>query len=159
MMTDLRSGERYRVILGNTFTADLPDGAQLRVDHRDSSALISSETIDADADGADFEPLATGLYWLAWRPDEDAEWCRAGVIECATLVDEDEENLIAELETVHEQIRDSTLSLIQYQVTDPSGTAVTRMTLKSLHAYRATLELRLAEYRRTRRGALPMRLN
>ena len=158
-MTNLRGGERYRVILGNTFTASLPDGAQLRVDHRDSSALISSATIDADADGADFEPLATGLYWLAWRPDEDAEWCPAGVIECATLVDEDEERLIAELAEVNKQIEESALSLIQYSVTDPSGTAVTRMTLKSLHAYRATLELRLAEYRRTRRGALPMRLN
>ena len=41
-----------------------------------------------------------GLYWLASRPDEDTDWCRAGVIECVTLVDEDEENLISELETV-----------------------------------------------------------
>ena len=106
MATDLRSGERYRVILDNTFTASLPDGAQLRVDHRDSSALVATETIDADANGADFEPLATGLYWLAWRPDEDSDWCPAGVIECVTLVDEDEERLIAELAEVNKQIEE-----------------------------------------------------
>ena len=43
---------------------------------------------------------------------------------------------------MNEQIRVSRVSLIQYQISDPSGTAATRMTLDSLHRHRAKLEIR-----------------
>ena len=91
MATDLRRGERYRVILGNTFVASLPDGSQLRIDRREGSGIIDTQVVMADADGASFEPLSAGLYWLATREDSNSDWSPAGVIECATLVDEDEE--------------------------------------------------------------------
>ena len=75
-----------------------------------------------------------------------------------SLVDATEEQLVEELAGVNEQIRVSRVSLIQYQISDPSGTAATRMTLDSLHRHRAKLEIRLARYRRERQGILPARM-
>ena len=158
-MTTLADGARYPLIVGGAFTADIPSGSELHVSYRDAAGADQSSTVTATADGAAYTPLVVGRYYLGWRRTSAEPVCPAGVIDVTTLVDDIEEQLVEELHGVNEQIRESRVSLIQYQISDPSGTAATRMTLEALNRTRARLEIRLARYRREQQGILPARMS
>ena len=158
-MTSLADGARYPLIVGGAFTADIPSGSELLVGYRDSVGASQEASVTADADGASYTPPNVGRYYLGWRRTSAEPVCPAGVIDVTSLVDDIEEQLVEELNGVNVQIRESRVSLIQYQISDPSGTAATRMTLESLNRTRAKLEIRLARYRREQQGILPARMS
>ena len=157
MVTALSAGARYPVLLGNTFVADLESGAQMRVGYRTAAGTDSmTEAITADADGASYEPETAGQFYVQARADADSDWCPAGVIDCSGLVDAYEETLVARLAELDKLLADPT-SLVQYQISDPSGTAATRMTLQSVERERRRLQAELFGHRRRQRGGLPVR--
>ena len=155
MAQQLTEGARYPLIEGGTFTADVPDGGELMI-QRDGQAVVTV-TVSGD-DGATYDPPAAGRYYLAVRRNSTATFCLAGVLDVIPLVDATEEQLVAELAKVNTQIDEAFLSHAQYQISDPSGTAATRMTLGALQRYRSTLEIRLSRYRTAMQGGLPVRL-
>lgn len=153
----IRDGARYPVVVGGTFTADVPAGSIL---HVQEASAATAETVTADADGATTEALtAVGRYYLGWQKSSTDPICPAGVIDVVSLVDADEESLVAMLEGVKTKITAAESSLVQFQISDPSGTAATRMNLAQMHRLRRSLENQLADLRRKKSGALPVRLS
>lgn len=144
----------FECIVGNTLRVPLADGHQLRVDWRDGTTL---RTMTGDVSGgyAMFQPTAAGNYYLAVREDSTADWQRYGVLESVDLIDATREQMISEIDAINEHI--TALEGVQFQVTDPSGTAVTRMTLNRLLEARGRLEARLALYETGQAGRPPLR--
>ena len=150
--------ERYEIIHGNDFEFPLETGGVLRADWKDGTATMSNTAVSAGG-MAVFTGLAPGNYYLACRESATDPWVRVGTLEVSSLVDEDYELLVTELANVNALIAGNEKSLIQYQATDPSGTAVTRMTLLRLTEHRGRLEARLANYERAMQGRPPVRFS
>ena len=146
------------IIEGNTLRFDVYTSAQLRADWQ-VGGVTQTETVDAVSGEIAFAPSAAGTYYLATRTDATTDWCRYGILEVVALVDLTYEQMKTELANVNSRIATAQDSLIQYQVTDPSGTAVTRMTLSALMRTRGNLEARLANYERAARGDPPVRFS
>ena len=149
---------QFEIIVGNSLVLDLDTGHQLRADWKVGTAT-QTQTVTAAAGQVTFSPTAKGNYYLATRENAQCPWVRYGLLEVVDLVDATYERLLAELASVNERIEDSQTSLIQYQVSDPSGTAATRMTLKRLMDLRGMLEARVANYERAARGEAPVRFS
>ena len=143
----------FSIILQDDFTLALPTGSELRADLNATTSLTATAVDDV----VTITPVTKGVYYLVTRSDAESNWQRLGELHVQTIHDEMATQLRAELDTVNGYILEQQ-ELIQYQVTDPSGTAVTRMTLKSLITTRATLEARLSDYLRVQRGQPPVRL-
>ena len=77
------------------------------------------------------------------------------------LANADYEALCSELDAMNGAIRNegNLTSFIQYQVTTPDGTSVTRMTLGKALVHRALLEARKTDYERQWSGRMPVRFN
>ena len=150
----------HRIILGNALTLDIPSGHELRAD-RTVNGTSTTSTITAGDDGAEFRPSELGRYYLATREDSASDWCPAGLLEVVNLANAEYEAILSELETVNALLVDAGTvnSLVQYQVTTPDGTSVTRMTVRALHKHRGDLEARKAAYERVYSGRLPVRFN
>ena len=151
-MTDL---ERYEIIQGDAFKIALKTGYKLRADFRQTSGTVDSNTYDAANDEATFTPTAAGDYYLAFREADGKPWQRLGVLAVVPLVDERLQTLKAELADLTERV--SAAESVQYQVSDPSGTAVSRVDLVRLRLQRAWAEIRLARYQRAKQGLQPAR--
>ena len=149
-----------RIILGNKHTVPVPQGYELRADRVVNGATVTV-TVTADAGGAEFRPTELGRYYLATRESATEDWCPAGLLEVVNLANDDYEALCSELDAMNAAIRtEGNLgSFIQWQVTTPDGTSVTRMTLKNAHERRALLEARKADYERHYSGRMPLRFN
>ena len=150
--------ESFEIIEGGSLELSLPTGHQLRADWV-AAGVTQTETITAAADTATFTPAATGCFYLAIREDTADNWCRYGSLEVIPLVDLDHERMKTELALVNDRISTAQDSLIQFQFTDPSGTAATRMKISELVRTRASLEARLANYERALRGDPPVRFS
>ena len=148
--------ERFELIEGSTLTLALPDGCQLRADWQ-SGGATQSATVTASGGEAEFTPEATGNYYLAIRGSDTENWRRYGKLEVVPLVDLDYERMLTELASVNSRITEAQDSLIQYEFTDPSGTAAKRVTLGMLMRTRGMLEARIANYERALEGAPPVR--
>ena len=150
----------HRIILGNALMLDIPSGHELRAD-RTVSGTTSTSTVIAGDDGAEFRPSELGRYYLATREDSTSDWSPAGLLVVVNLANDDYERICAELETVNDLLSKAgnVNSLIQYQVTTPDGTSVTRMTVRALHKHRADLEARKAAFERAYSGRMPVRFN
>lgn len=150
--------ERHQILVGNTFRLALETGQQLRLDWVDSAGATQTATVTAASDEASYEPQAAGTFYLATRESATDDWCRYGALDVVALADATEEQLVRELANVNALIANSHTELVQYQHSDASGTAVTRMTLRRLLETRGLLETRLADYRRRKVGGYPLRL-
>ena len=150
----------HRIILGNKHTVDIPSGHILRAD-RTVDGVTTTNTVTASDDGAEFRPAELGRYYLAVREDVNSDWTPAGLLEVVGLANENYEALCAELDAMNTVLRDAgnLNSLVQYQVTTPDGTSVTRMTVQRAHERRALLEARKNDYERAYSGRLPVRFN
>ena len=150
---------RKTILDGSTFRLALADGEQLRVDYVDSAGATQTETIDESDGEAAYQPSAGArTYHLARRESATADWYRIGALVVEALVDEEDGRLVAELGGGQRRSSPTnTAELVQYQHTDPSGTAVMRMKLSELNTLRARLEIRLTNYRRKRQGRYPLR--
>ena len=149
---------RIEIIEGDAFTLEgLSDGVQMRVDFRESDESITTTTL-AEADGViTHTPTPLGTHYAALRSSATESWQTWGTLVVRTLVDEVRERLVTELTDLNKRV--SELSAIQFQESDPSGTAVTRVNLIQLRSARARAETRLADYERVRQGRLPVRLS
>ena len=123
---------------------------------KDSAGVAVTATVTSAAGVATWTPAAAGVYYVAMRVSATADWCRLGVLEVETLTDEIEERLVKELADLDARVSD--IAVIQYQISDPSGAATTRVNLMQMRRERAKAETRLNDYRRSKRGALPLRL-
>lgn len=150
---------QFEIIVGNSLVLTLPTGHELRADWRDANGDVQSSTVTAADGRATFAPSITGNYYLATREAANCPWERYGLLEVVDLVDATYERLRDELDSVNKRIQDSQTSLIQYQVSDPSGTAATRMDLNRMMRLRGMLEARLANYERAARGESPVRFS
>ena len=150
---------RHEILLGNTFRLDLPEGSGLRLDWMDAAGARQTFTGHVDGGEVSYMPAEAGTYYLATRDDADADWCRYGVLAVVELIDATEERLVRELATINETIEKSHNELVQFEHTDPSGTAVKRVEIDRLMRLRGRLEVRLTDYRRIRQGRLPVRLS
>ena len=150
----------HRIILGNALTLDIPSGHELRAD-RVVNGATSTSTVTANDDGAQFRPTELGRYYLATREDAASDWCPAGLLAVVNLANDDYERLCAELETVNALLNNAgnVNAMVQYTVTTPDGTSVTRMTVRALHKHRGDLEARKANYERQYSGRMPVRFN
>ena len=150
---------RHEILLGNTFRLELPEGSGLRLDWMDAAGARQTFTGHVDGGEVSYMPAEAGTYYLATRDDADSDWCRYGVLSVVELIDATEEQLVRELANINALIADSQNELVQFQQTDPSGTAVTRIRLDGLMRLRGKVEVRLTDYRRIRQGRLPVRLS
>ena len=150
----------HRILLGNKHTVPVPEGYELRADRR-VNGTIEQHFVTASVDGAEFRPSELGRYYLATREDATSDWCAAGMLEVVPLVNADYEAICAELDTVTALLGNAgtTKELIQFEVTDPSGTSVKRMSVRALHKHRADLEARKAAFERQYSGRMPLRFN
>ena len=143
----------FTIILGDSFTLRLATGTELRADLNATTRLEAAAVDDV----ATITPETKGIYYLVTRTAADCNWERLGELHVQTVYDETAAQLRAELDTINGYILEQQ-ELINYQITSPDGTAVTRMTLKSMITTRATLEARLSDYLRVKRGQPPLRL-
>ena len=147
---------RWTILDGDTFRLALA-GGQLRADYADSAGVTQTSTVDVADGEAEYIPAGGArTYYLATREDATDPWCRIGTLEVESLVDAEEETLKRELADLNTRV--SEIEAIQFEVTDPSGTAVKRVDLVRLRNARSRAETRLANYRRKRQGRYPMRL-
>lgn len=147
----------YSEIEGNTFELSVPAGCQLRADWKDASNTTQTATATA-ADGMlSFDPPAVGRYYLATRASATDPWERLGVLTVEALVDESREHLIARIVDLRKRVEQ--LQAIQYQVSDPSGMSVTRVTLGRLREELSIAETRLERYDRVMAGRPPVRFS
>ena len=147
------SQQTYEIILGNAFTIALADGEQLRADRVNGTATDSDELTASDGEVV-YTPGTEGVYYLATREDSGADWCRLGELHVVALVDRTAERLRAELAALDTRLEQLD-ALINVQVSDPSGTAVTRVQLNQVRLARSRAETRLADYLRRRQGRYP----
>ena len=149
---------KYQIINGDSFELALTTDHMMRADWNESG-VTQSQTVTAVAGVATFTPSAIGSYYLATREDATEQWCRIGLLEVVTLVDSTYERLKAELANVNALLENSATAkeLIQFEITDPSGTAVKRMNISQLNRHRGVLEARLANYERVAQGRPPVR--
>ena len=150
---------QFEIIVGNSLILSLPTGHLLRADWKDGTGATKTQTITAANGQAMFSPTTIGNYYLATRENTECPWIRYGLLEVVDLVDITYERLRQELDDVNTKIAEGQTSLIQYEVTDPSGTAAKRMMLNQLIRLRGMLEARLANYERAARGESPVRFS
>ena len=148
--------DRYEIILGNSLELSLPAGHELRADWS-MGGVTDTATVTSANGAVVFAPSAIGNYYLATRTAAAEPWCRIGTLEVVALVDQTYEGMLAELAALNTQIADSAAAFTQFQESDPSGTAVTRMTYNRMLEARAKLEARVANYERAAQGLSPVR--
>ena len=149
---------RYEIINGDQFSLPLTTGWELRLDNMDADGRVDTYSVISRNGVATYTPTETGVFYLAARPDASTAWDRLGELHVVALIDEDAERLRKELTDLNTQVGELE-ELIQYQITDPSGTAVTRMRLSEVRTARSKAEIRLADYMRVRQGRYPLRLS
>ena len=118
----------------------MPEGHELRADREVNGATVTS-TVTAGPDGALFRPTELGRYYLAHRERTPPRTgATAGLLVVVPLANADYEALCSELDAMNAAIRNegNLKSFIQWQVTTPDGTSVTRMTLGKALVHRAT---------------------
>ena len=141
---------RWHLLSGDTWTLeDIASGASVRID-----SATTTEELTADTDGISYDPPAVGVYYVATRMESTDPWRRLGVLEVSALVDAIEERLRSELAALNTRVTEA--ELYHSQVTDPSGTSVTRMNLAQVRRQRAQAEVRLATYIKRKAGRLPV---
>ena len=150
----------HRIILGNALTLDIPNG-------HDAARGSDRERRDVEQHRhgrrrrGRIPPVRARPLLPRDREDSAFDWCPAGLLEVVNLANDAYEAILSELETVNALLANAGTvnSLVQYQVTTPDGTSVTRMTVRALHKHRADLEARKAAYERVYSGRLPVRFN
>ena len=149
-----------RIFLGNKHTVSVPEGYELRAERR-VNGTPEQHIVTAGAVGAEFRPSDLGRYYLATREDENSDWRPAGLLEVVSLVNDGYEAACSELDAMNAVLRNegNLNSLVQWQVTTPDGTSVTRMTVQKAHERRALLEARKVAFERTFSGRMPVRFN
>ena len=96
---------------------------------------------------------AKGVWYIATRAADDVPWQRVGVLLVQSLVDEVREKLVSEIADLDKRV--VAAEAVQFQVSDPTGSAVTRVNLPALRAARSRAEQRLRDYDRRRVGIPP----
>ena len=148
---------RYEIINGDPFRLPLQTGWTLRADSMGSDGAVDTQEILSAEGVASYTPTDDGVYYLAIRETINDAWERVGELHVVALIDATAERLRKELADLDQQVGELK-ELIQYQVTDPSGTSVTRFNLAQVRAARSRAETRLADYLRIKQGRYPMRL-
>ena len=140
----------FCIIDGDTFAVSVIPGAVVRVQKGGGEVV---EVVASDGEAV-FEGLSVGTYYVVCRAPGASSFQRVGQLVVDTIVDEQREMLVREIEDLNQRV--AAAEAIQFQITDPGGISVQRVQLSQLRLARSRAEIRLRAYDRRQRGEPPL---